>query len=121
MPECDRQKRPCYRLQQSLPSASLCFSQNALYLGDSLLDGIQVRRVGRQVQQLAARALDQFPYPISLMGAQRLSITTTCPSRRDGQQSFDRGDAHGLARHALQKATSIGDGGRSRFLEVLFE
>ena len=43
-------------------------SEGALWLAD--LYRIEVRRVGRQVEDLCARSLDQLPYPLALVGGE---------------------------------------------------
>ena len=43
-----------------------------------LFDGAEVWRVRWQVERLTARALNEFPDPLALVGRDRLSITTNC-------------------------------------------
>jgi hypothetical protein len=74
-------KRPTHRFYERLAGACLGLPQQRLELGERFPYGVEVRRVGRQVQKLAAPTLDQLPNlpnPRPLVG-ERLSITTTCP------------------------------------------
>ena len=64
----DRRDRPSHRLYRSLAGPSLGFAQDTLDLGEGFFDGIEVRRVGRQVQELGSPLLDQLAYPLSLVG-----------------------------------------------------
>jgi hypothetical protein len=63
----DRVQRPPHRLDQRLEGPGSRPSQRGLELGEGLLDGVEVRRVGRQVEQLAAPPLDQLPDPRPLV------------------------------------------------------
>src|SRR5829696_7311137 len=57
-------------LQQGPTRPSLCIPQHSLDLGESLLYGVVVRRVGRQIHKFAAPIFDELPYPIRLVGGQ---------------------------------------------------
>jgi hypothetical protein len=72
----DRTQSLADDLRERLVAASARFSQIALELGKGLLYGVEVRRVGRQVQELASLALDQLPDPLSALCELKLSITT---------------------------------------------
>src|SRR3712207_2893430 len=63
----DRRECCAHHLYQSLPAASFSLSQDSLDLCEGFLDGAIVRRVGRQVQKLAASLFDQLSYPIGLV------------------------------------------------------
>src|SRR3712207_7773831 len=52
------------------PPRSTLFPYTTLFRSKGLLYGVEVRRVGRQVDQLASLALDQLPDPLSLVRAQ---------------------------------------------------
>ena len=51
--------RRSHRLDHDLPSASSGFSHCVLDFGEGLVNEIEVRRVGRQVHELASSFLDQ--------------------------------------------------------------
>jgi hypothetical protein len=67
IPRSDRRDRRAHRSHQSLPAPGFGLSQDVLDLRESFFDGIEVRRVGRQVEQLASPLLDQFPNLASLI------------------------------------------------------
>ena len=46
----DRVERLAHSFDQRLPTPGLRFAEDALYLAESLLYGIQVGRVGRQIE-----------------------------------------------------------------------
>jgi hypothetical protein len=73
----DRRDRLSHRLHQSLAGSSLGFAQETLDLGEGFFDGVEVRRVGRQVRESWA--------PRSSTSARTLSLPCElkgCPSRR---------------------------------------
>jgi hypothetical protein len=76
----DRFPQPVY---QALTGAGRGSPQYALDLRESLLDEVELRRVGWEVENLAAPRLDQL-LTLSPLWSERLSITTTCPARRLG-------------------------------------
>src|SRR5215210_3905304 len=63
----DRRDRRPQRLDQRLAGARLRLAQKALYLRERLLDGVVVRRVGWQEEQLAAPRLDQLAHLLALV------------------------------------------------------
>jgi hypothetical protein len=74
-----RDRRPD-GLKQGFAATRLDLAYQVLYLAEGFLYGVEVRRVGRQVQKLAASPFDELSYPLSfvgLVGLKRLSITTT--------------------------------------------
>jgi hypothetical protein len=73
----DRTQSLADDLRERLVAASARFSQIALELGKGLLYGVEVRRVGRQVQELASLALDQLPDPLPC-------ANSSCPSPPSG-------------------------------------
>jgi hypothetical protein len=64
----ERLQRPAHRFDQRLAGARPGFAHQPLDLRERLLDGVEVRRVGRQVEDLAAAPLDDLPDPLALMG-----------------------------------------------------
>ncbi len=73
----DRTQRPTDRLYQGFSGPSFGLTNEPLDLREGLLDGVKVRRVGRQVDEFAASLLDQLAYPFAFVGFKRLSITST--------------------------------------------
>src|SRR5215204_6367274 len=65
-----RRERFAHSLYERLAGARLGSTHESLDLAERLLDGVQVRRVGRQVQQLASPPLEEFPDPSSLVGGE---------------------------------------------------
>src|SRR5215212_2271001 len=63
----DSRERLPHRLHQGLAGSGLDFAQAVLYLGEGFFDGVKVRRVGRQVQQLCSSLLEQCAHPLSLV------------------------------------------------------
>src|SRR5215208_240618 len=70
VPGSDRRERSADRLQQGLAGAGFGLAQQPLDLGEGLLDGVVVRRVGWQIHKFAAPIFDEFPHPIRLVGGQ---------------------------------------------------
>src|SRR5215216_4514429 len=62
-----RIQRPPHRLYQGLAGSCSCPPQQTLDLRKRLLYGVEVRRVGRQVDQVAASRFDQLPDLLALM------------------------------------------------------
>src|SRR5215213_9843340 len=58
----DRGERRAYRLYQCLLAPGRGLAKEVLDLDEDLLDGVVVPRVRRQVDELAAPSLDEFPY-----------------------------------------------------------
>ena len=76
--------RPIASISASRVRASAT-AQESLDFAEGLLDGVEVRGVGWQVDQLAARSSMNSLNP-SPLWAERLSITTICPgSKRRGR------------------------------------
>ena len=63
----DSRERLPHRLHQGLAGSGLDFAEEVLYLGEGFFDGVKVRRVGRQVQQLCSSLLEQCAHPLSLV------------------------------------------------------
>src|SRR5215218_8566927 len=66
----DRMESFADDLHKRLLATSARFSQIALELGEGLLYGVEIGRIGRQVDELASLPLDQLPDPLSLVGTQ---------------------------------------------------
>ena len=64
---CDSIKRPAHRFDQSLAGACLKLPQRPFHFGEGLLDGIEIRRVGRQVEKVAASLLDHLAYSFAVV------------------------------------------------------
>ena len=62
-------------LNQSFPSSSFGLAHKTFDLAESLLYGIEVRRIGRQVEQLATSPLDELPNSLSFVSFKGLSIS----------------------------------------------
>src|ERR671921_1077345 len=62
----DSRERLPQRLHQGLAGSGLGFAEEVLYLREGFFDGVKVRRVGRQVQELCSSLLDQYAHPLSL-------------------------------------------------------
>jgi hypothetical protein len=73
----DHRDPPADGLNQCFPSSSFGLAHQSFDLGKSLLYGIEVRRIGWQVDELAASLLDELLNPLSFVSFKRLSITTT--------------------------------------------
>ena len=71
-----RDRRP-EGLKQGFAATRLSFAHQPLDLAEGLLYGVEIRRVGRQVEKLAAPPFDELPYLLPFVGRDRLSITTT--------------------------------------------
>jgi len=67
IPSTDRRERLSYSLYQSLFAPSSYPAQKPLDLGKRFFYRVEVRRVGRQIEQLAASLLDQLPHPLRLV------------------------------------------------------
>ena len=66
-----------HRLDQVLLGTGAGLPEDVLYLREVLFYGVEIRRVRRQVGELAATLFDQLAYPFAFVGSKRLSITTT--------------------------------------------
>jgi hypothetical protein len=60
------------------------FLKDVLDLGERLLDGIKLGRVGGHEYQLCSPRFNELPYPLGSVRPEALSITTTCPSVSEG-------------------------------------
>src|SRR5919112_3346746 len=63
----DSRERLPHRLHQGLAGSGLDFAEEVLYLGEGFFDGVKVRRVRRQVQELCSSLLEQCAHPLSLV------------------------------------------------------
>ena len=66
----DRRKRFAQYIYQSVLRAGSGFAQHTLDLGESFFYRIEVRRVGRQVDQLATPPFDQLPHLSRFVGGE---------------------------------------------------
>src|SRR5215216_5820086 len=80
----DLTERLLHRYKQGFVGARTYLSQDVLYLGERLLYGVEVRRIGGHVHQIGSSSFDELPYPLGSVRHQALSITTTCPSQSEG-------------------------------------
>jgi hypothetical protein len=104
-------------LIESIRTPGFGCTQELLELGPGLLDGIQIRRVGRQIEKLCVAGLNQLAYPRHLMrrqvvhhhdvarlelGAQNLfhirAKDLAVDGRGDRHHRFDTAQAHGPQR-----------------------
>src|SRR5215210_5053431 len=115
----DRRDRRPQRLDQRLAGARLRLAQKALYLRERLLDGVVVRRVGWQEEQLAAPRLDQLAHLLALVrrevvrnydlpGAKRgrqnaLDVSLEAEDLLRGASDHRQARPYPLARHARQE------------------
>jgi hypothetical protein len=83
----DRRKRLTDRLDQGFFRPGFGFAHKPLDLREGFFYGVEIRRVGRQVDELAASLFDQLAYPFAFVGFKRLSITTTWPLRSVGART----------------------------------
>ena len=75
-----------HRLYERLAGTRPGPPQERLELGKRFFYGVEVRRVGRQVEKLAAPTFYELPDPRALV-EERLSITTICPSFKAGAKT----------------------------------
>src|ERR671916_449837 len=85
----DRRDRCPQGFYQGFPGSGLCLSQDALDLRERFLDGIEVRRIWRQEEQLAAPSFDQFPGPLALMSAEVVHHDDLPTPQGRGEHSLD--------------------------------
>lgn len=69
--------------------ASFESAELLLHLGPTLLDGVEVGRVGRQVAERSSGLLDKLSDAVHLVSS-RLSMTTNCPGFSCGQRTSFR-------------------------------
>jgi hypothetical protein len=86
----DRRKRFAQYVYQSVLRTGCCLPQHTLDLAESFFYRVEVRRVGGQIDQLAAPTFDQLPYPGRFVGFKRLSRITTCPAFSVGARARSR-------------------------------
>src|SRR5215213_10761058 len=84
VPRGDRRDRTADGLKERHARSGFGLPKERLELAEGLLDGREVRRVWRQVNQRAASRLHEGPDPLAPVGAPRLSMTTTWPGLKDG-------------------------------------
>src|SRR3712207_2834994 len=81
------EKRFAQYLYQSALRAGSCLAQHTLDLGERFFYRVEVRRIGGQVDELAAPRLDQLPHLGRFVGRERLSMITTCPASKVGAKT----------------------------------
>src|SRR5215203_3686832 len=95
----NRGKCRAYRFYQCLFGPGCGLAKEVLDLGEGLLDRVVVRRVRRQVDELAASLLDELPYPPGSMCSEVI---------HDHLSSFEAG-----REHLLYVGLEYPSGGRS--------
>ncbi len=63
----DCRECPTQRLYQSIAGAGFGFAQEPLDFREGFFDGVEIGRVGWQVQKFATSGLDQLPDPFSFV------------------------------------------------------
>src|SRR3954462_14379106 len=76
---------------------SACLSEQRLEFGESLLDGIEVGAVGRQINQIGSHALDRLPDPGHLVAGQVIHDDGIACVESRGEDLFDIGAEGGMA------------------------
>jgi hypothetical protein len=104
-----RDRRP-KRLDQSRTGAGSCLSQQTLDLRKRLLYGVEVRRVGRQVDQFAAPRFEQLPDLLALVGREVVHHNRLIHPRARSEYPLDVGLEENLRgrpfrRQALPRAS----------------
>src|SRR5688500_7527847 len=117
----DRTQSFANNVHKRLVATSARFSEVALELTEGLLYGVEVRRVGRQVDQLASLALDQLPYPLSLVRAQVVHHHHLALLQRGTQDLAqvgleDRRVGRTLHHQGCSHAPLLGDAGEQRYV-----
>ena len=64
---CDHGNPPANALNQSFLSSSFGHAHKCFDLAESLLYGIELRRIGRQIKQLSTSLLDELPNSLSFV------------------------------------------------------
>src|SRR5215207_1865353 len=98
----DRIERLTHGLYQRFSAPGLRLTKKAFNLREGLFNGTKVRRVRRQVKQLAARVLDEFLHPFTLVGREVVHHHHLPLPKARNQNSLDVGledDPVGRALH----------------------
>src|SRR5215216_767211 len=82
----DSRQRPSYRLYQRLAHACALLAYEGLDLGEGLLYGIQVRRVGRQEQEICSPGFDELSYPLWPVSPEPIEHHHLPLTKRGGQK-----------------------------------
>ena len=84
---CYSIKRSTHCFQQGFSGARLSLAQQRLELGKRFFYGVEVRRVGRQVEKLAEPLPSMSSLTLEPLCEERLSITTICPGFKAGAKT----------------------------------
>jgi hypothetical protein len=95
---------------ESVARTLACLSEQRLEFGESLLDGIEVGAVGRQINQFGSHALDRLPDPGHLVAWQVIHDDGLACAESRGEDLFDIG-AEGGAVHGAIEDIGRGDAG----------
>ena len=91
-------------------NGSLCgFAQERLELGEEQLDGIEIRGVRRQVEQLGSCCFDRLAHALDLVSGKIIHDDDIARSKRGGQALLDIG-AEDRSVHRLVNDEGSGDG-----------
>src|SRR5919112_6670419 len=85
----DLGERLFHRLKQGFVAAPTELSEDVLYLGERLLYGVQVRRVGGHEHQLRSPRLDELPYPLGPVCPEVVHHHDLPLTKRRGQKVLD--------------------------------
>ena len=96
------------------------FSQGGLELGEGHLDGVEVGRIGRQIQQAGARVLNALAHALDLVRGQIVHDNDIAGLEFGRQDLFDIGEEGGAMHRAVEQhrrtqaaqAQTSGKGGR---------
>ena len=80
------------RFQRPSTERSAAFRKSALSFCEELLNRIEVRGIGRQVEQLCASGLDRFTYPWHLVSAEIIQHDNVAWLKGRRQDLFDIGE-----------------------------
>src|SRR4051812_15176204 len=87
---------------ESVARTLACLSEQRLEFGESLLDGIEVGAVGRQINQFGSHALDCLPDPGHLVAGQVFHYDGFAGAERRGEELFALGSEGWAGPGALQ-------------------
>src|SRR5215211_5516089 len=82
----DLTERLLHRFQQGFVGARTELSEDVLYLGERLLYGVEVRRIGGHVHQLSSSGFDELPYPLGSVRPEVIHHHNLPLSKRRSQQ-----------------------------------
>src|SRR3712207_2186790 len=119
VPGGDHRQRPTYRLIQAFFRPGFGFTQEPLDLRESFFYRVEIRRVGRQVDEKAAALFDQLAYTFAFMSAQvvhhnHLTLAQRGPQNllhvsfedhRSGRTLHGEGGSHPFSAHAREHSS----------------